>query len=177
MSWLSPFTEWGHVFWASWCDWMHPCFYVGAQIEYQTHFHICIKCSSSKLKHSRNMPVKRVPLLGIISSVQSLSRVWLFATPWIAARQASLSINNSRSLLKLMSIESVIPCSHLILCRPFSSCPQSLPASGSFPMSQLFAWGGQSIGVSASASVLPMNISSRMDWLDLPEVQGTLWPT
>ena len=54
---------------------------------------------------------------------------------------------------------------------PFSSCPQSLPASGSFPMSQLFAWGGQSIGVSASASVLPM-ISFRMDWLDLLAVQG-----
>ena len=61
---------------------------------------------------------------------------------------------------------------------PFSSCPQSLPASGSFPMSQLLAWGGQSIGVSASASVLPMNtqglISFRMDWLDLLAVQGTL---
>ena len=61
---------------------------------------------------------------------------------------------------------------------PFSSCPQSLPASGSFPMSQLITWGGQSIGVSASASVLPMNtqglISFRMDWLDLLAVQGTL---
>ena len=61
---------------------------------------------------------------------------------------------------------------------PFSSCPQSLPASGSFPLSQLFTWGGQSIGVSASASVLPMNIqdltSFRMDWLDLLAVQGTL---
>ena len=60
---------------------------------------------------------------------------------------------------------------------PFSSCPQSLPASGSFPMSQLFAWGGQNIGVSASALVLPMNpglISFRMDWLDLLAVQGTL---
>ena len=61
---------------------------------------------------------------------------------------------------------------------PFSSCPQSLAASGSFPMSQLFTWGGQSIGVSASASVLPMNTQNwsplRMDWLDLLEVQGTL---
>ena len=57
---------------------------------------------------------------------------------------------------------------------PFSSCPQSLPASESFPMSQLFAWGGQSIGVSASASVLPMNTQDfRMDWLDLLAVQGT----
>ena len=90
-----------------------------------------------------------------IQSVQLLCRVWLFATPWIVARQASLSITNSRSSLKLMSIESVMPSSHLILCRPLLLLPQSLPASGSFPMSQLFTWGGQSIGVSAVASFLP----------------------
>ena len=94
------------------------------------------------------------------SSVQSLSCVRLFVTPWITARQASLSITNSQSSPKLMSIESVIPSSHHPLI-PFSSCPQSLPASASFPMSQLFAWGGQSIGVSASASVLTMN---TQDW-------------
>ena len=82
---------------------------------------------------------------GIFSSVQSLNRVRLFVTPWTTACQTSLSITNSRSLLKLMSIRLVMPSSHLILCGPFSSCPQSLPASGSFPMSQLFAWGGQSI--------------------------------
>ena len=73
------------------------------------------------------------------SSVQSLSRVRLFATPWIAAHQASLSIINSQSLLKLISIESVMPSSHSSSVVPFSSCPQSLPASESFPMSQLFA--------------------------------------
>ena len=95
----------------------------------------------------------------MFSSVQSLSRVWLFVTPWIAARQAFLSITNSQSLLKFMPIESVMPSIHLILC--LSSCPQSLPASGSFPVSQLFAWGGQSIGVSASASGLPLN---PQDW-------------
>ena len=89
------------------------------------------------------------------SSVQSLSRVRIFATPWIAARQASLSIMNSRSSLRLKSIESVMPSSHLILCCPFSYCPQSLPSSESFPMSQLFAWGGQSTGVSVLASFLP----------------------
>ena len=65
----------------------------------------------------------------ISQSVQSLSRVWLFATPWIAARQASLSITNSRSLFKLMPIESVMPSSHLISVIPFSSCPQSFSAS------------------------------------------------
>ena len=74
---------------------------------------------------------------------------------------ASLSITNSWSLPKLMSIESVMPSSHLIFCRPLLLLPQSLPASGSFPMSQLFNWGGQSIGVLASASVLPMN---TQDW-------------
>ena len=90
-------------------------------------------------------------------SVQSLSRVRLFATPWIAARQASLSITNSRSSPRLPSIESVMPSSHLISSSvvPFSPCPQSLPASESFPMSQLFTWGGQSTGVSALASFLP----------------------
>ena len=88
------------------------------------------------------------------SSVQSLSRDRLFVTPWIAARQASLSITNSQSLLKLMSIEfDAIQPSHPPVV-PFSSCPYSLPASESFPMSQLLPWGGQSTGVSAATSVL-----------------------
>ena len=89
------------------------------------------------------------------NSVQSLSPVRLCATPWITARQASLSITISQSSLRLTSIESVMPSSHLVLCHPFSSCPQSLPASESFPMSQLFTWGGQSTGVSALALFLP----------------------
>ena len=93
--------------------------------------------------------------------VQSLSSVWLFETPWTAACQASLSFAISWSLLKLMSIESVIPSNHLTLCCPFSSCSQFFPASGSFPIGQFFASGGQSIGVSASESVLPTNIQDR----------------
>ena len=92
--------------------------------------------------------------------VQSLSCVQLFATPWTTAHQASLSFSVSRSLLKLMSVESVMPSNHLILCHPLSFCLQSFPASGSFPVSQLFVSGGQSIGASASASVLPVNIQS-----------------
>ena len=84
--------------------------------------------------------------------------VWLFVIPWTAACQASLSITNSWSLPKLMSIELVMPSKHLSSVVPFFSCLQSFPASGSFQMSQLLATGGQSIGVSASASVLPMNI-------------------
>ena len=78
--------------------------------------------------------------------------------------QPSLSITNSQSLLKLMSIESVMPSNHFTLCHPFSSCLQSFTASGSFPVSQFFASGGQSIGVSTSASVLSMNIQ---DWFPL----------
>ena len=99
------------------------------------------------------------------SSVQSLSRVRLFATPLITEHQASLSITNSQSPSKLMCIESIMPSSHLILCRLLLLLPpKSLPASGSFPMSQLFTWGGRSIGVSVSASVLPMN---TQDWSPL----------
>ena len=89
------------------------------------------------------------------SSVQSLSHVWLFATSWTAACQASLSITTSQSLLKLMSFKVVMPSNHLILSCPFS-CSQSFPASGSFSMSWLYVSSGHSIG--ASASVLPMNI-------------------
>ena len=86
------------------------------------------------------------------SSVQLLSHVWLFPTLWTAACQASLSITNSWSFLKLMFIKLVMPSSVV----PSSSCLQSFPASGSFPMSRFFSSGGQSFG--ASASVLPTNI-------------------
>ena len=92
---------------------------------------------------------------GYISSVQSLSRVRLFATPWFAARQASLSITISQSSLRLMSIESVMPSSHLRLGRPLLLLTPIPPASESSPLSQLFAWGGQSTGASALASFLP----------------------
>ena len=90
-------------------------------------------------------------------SVQSLSHVRLFVTPWTVARQASLSITNSWSLLKLMSIASVMP-SISSSVGPFSSHLRSFPASGSFLMSQFFASGGQRIGASVSESVLPVNI-------------------
>ena len=106
------------------------------------------------------------------SSVQSLSCVRLFATPCIAACQASLSITISRS-----SHPSSQWCHPAISSSvvPFSFCPQSLPASESFPMSQLFAWGGQSTGVSASASVLPMNIQDwyPLGWSDCISLQST----
>ena len=88
------------------------------------------------------------------SSVQSLSRVRLFVTPWIAARQASLSITISRSSLRLTSIKSKCHPAISSSVVPFSSCPQSLPAPESFPVSQLFAWGVQSTGA-ALAAFLP----------------------
>ena len=103
------------------------------------------------------------------SSVQSLTCVQLFVTPWTAAGQFPLSITNCCSLLKLMSIESMIPSNHLILCRPLLLLPSIFPSIRVFQMSQFFASGGQSIGVSHSASVLPMNIQNRF-----PAVQGTL---
>ena len=101
-----------------------------------------------------------IPLLRTtqFSSVQLLSCVQLLVTPWTAVCQASLSFTISQSLLKFMSIELVMPSNHLVVYWPFSSCLQSFPASGSLPMHQFFVSGGQSIGVSASASVLPMNI-------------------
>ena len=95
----------------------------------------------------------------LIVAVQLLSCFWLFTTPWTAARQASLFFTTSQSLLKLMPIDSVMPSNHLILSfsvPPFSSRLQSFPASGSFLMNQLFLSGGQSIGASVSASVLPI---------------------
>ena len=96
-----------------------------------------------------------------VSSVQWLSHVLLFATPWTAARQASLLITDSWSLPKLMSFESVMPSNHLILCCPLLLLPSIFPSIRSFQMSQFFASDSQSIGVSPSASVLPMNIQ---DW-------------
>ena len=110
--------------------------------------------------------------------VQSLTHVWLFVTAWTVSCQASLSFTISLSLLKLSPL---IQWCHPTISSsvvPFSSCLWSFPASRSFPMSQLFTSSGQSIGASASASVLPMNtqelISFRIDWFDLLAVQGTL---
>ena len=137
---------------------------------------------------------------GFAVVVQSLSHVWLFVIPWTAAYQAFLSIIVSQSLLKLMSIESVLPTIYKIDISisirsiykidptisssviPFSFCLQSFPTLGSFPMNQLFTSGGQSIG-SFSFSISPSNeysglFSFRIDWFDLLAVQvfsSTIW--
>ena len=112
------------------------------------------------------------------SSVQSLSSVWLLATPWITARQASLSITNSWSSLKLMSIESVMPSSHLILCRPLLRLPPIPPSIRVFSNDSTLRMRWPKYW-SFSFSIIPSTehpglISFRMDWLDLLAVQGTL---
>ena len=114
----------------------------------------------------------------LFSSVQSLSGVRLFVTPWTAAYQACLSITNSRSLPKLMSIELVMPCNHLILCCPLLLLPSIIPSIRVFSNESVlfFRWPKY---WSFSFNISPSNdhsglISFRMDWLDLLAVQGTL---
>ena len=163
----------------NWQDWMSWSTFFECWVLSQL-FHSPLSISSS----SSLVPLYFLPLKCYLnsvqfSSVQSISRVRLFMTPWIAARQASMSITNSRSSLRLTSIESVMmPSSHLILCRPLLLLP-SIPASTRvFPMSQLFVWGGQNTGDSALASFLPKKSQdwspSGWNWLDLLAVQGTL---
>ena len=119
----------------------------------------------------------QVPRVGseLYQFVLSLSHVRLFLTPWAVARQASLSITSSQSLCKLMShrIVDAIQPSHPLV--PFSSCLQSFPVLGSFQMSQFFASGGRNIGISASASVLPMNIQDWFPpgWISWISLQAT----
>ena len=113
-----------------------------------------------------------------IRSDQSLSRVRLFVTPWIAARQASLSITNSRSSLRLMSIKSVMPSSHLILCRSFLLLPPIPPCIRVFSNESTLRMRWPKYW-SFSFSIIPSKeipglISFRMDWLDFLAVQGTL---
>ena len=105
-------------------------------------------------------------------AVQSLSYVQFFATPWTVGCQASLSFTTSQSMLKLMSIESVMPSNRLILCCPLLLLPSMFPVSRSFQMSWLLASGGQIFAVSASASVLPRDIQGWFplewpDWISL----------
>ena len=113
-----------------------------------------------------------------ISSVHSLSRVWHFATAWTVAQQASLSINNSWSLLKLMSIESVMPSNHLILCCPLLLLPSIFPSIRVFPNESVIhiSWPKYwsfSFSISSSKEYSGL-ISFRIDWFDLLAVQGTL---
>ena len=152
----------------------------------RTPFTIISMKISNKLQQDHLLfycPTPIISIMAIIktfqfSSVQSLSRVRLFVTPWITASQASLSITNSRSSLRLTSIESVMPSSHLILGRPLLLLPPIPPSirvfsnESTLPMRWPKYW-------SFSLSIIPSKeipglISFRMDWLDLLAVQGTL---
>ena len=133
------------------------------------------RCSASSIISKMQIKTKlRYHLTPVrVSSVQLLNRVWLFAMPWTAARQAFLSITNSQSLLKLAPTESVMPSNHLILCRPLLLLPSVFPSIRVFSDESIFfALGGQSIGVSASTSVLPMNIQ---DWFPLGWTDWISW--
>ena len=139
---------------------------------------ILIKVRTTDPRVTLKFPFVSMCNKGYISSVQSLSRVQLFATPWIATHQASLSITNSQSLLRPTSIESVMPSSHLVLCRPLlllSPIPPSITVFSNkstlhirWPKYWSFSF---SIILSKE---IPGLISFRMDWLDLLAVQGTL---
>ena len=127
--------------------------------------------------YGAELPVKQLCIYQF-SSVQLLSCVRLFAAPWIAARQASLSITNSQSLLKLMSIGLVMPSSHLILCFPLLLLPPIPPSIRAFSNESTLRMRWPKYW-SFSFSISPSNehpglISFRMDWLDLLAVQGTL---
>ena len=149
------------------------------QILYHLRHHTQVEEEGLAQKTSSEWLFSRVKLYGIwwSSSVQSFSHVWLFVTPWTAARQASLSITNSRSLLKLMSIDSVMPSNYLILCRPLLLLPSIFPSIRVFSNESalLIKWPKY---WSFSFSISPSNelsglISLRIDWLDFLAVQGT----
>ena len=125
---------------------------------------LCLLC----LLHCQwdSLPLCHLESLYIYSNIsaQFLTRVWLFATPWIAAHQASLSITSSQNLLKLMSIETEMPSNHLIFCHPLLLPPSIFPSIRVFSKSQFFTSGSQNIGVSPSTSVVPVN---TQDWSPL----------
>ena len=134
---------------------------------------ICVKALLLAIKATHNsgrflLKTSSIRLVQF-SSVQSLSHVRLFATLWIEARQASLFFTIAQSLLKLMSIKLMMPSKHLILCHPLLLMPSIFSSMNIFSNESLFASGGQSLGASASAPVLSMNIH---DWYP---VELTLW--
>ena len=142
-----------------------------------SHIHAPTLWKSCFFSPSVSQSVHSLSYVLRISSVQLLSRVWLFATPWTAAHQASLSIINSLSLLKLISIESVMPSNHLILCWPLLLLPSIFPSIRVFSESALrIRWpkyGSFSFNINPSSEYSAL-IPFRIDWFDLLAVQGTL---
>ena len=175
---LGGCSPWGHKE-SDTTEWLHFHFH---HIWIGRNCHICFSKAVAQV-HSDNFhncaKESEIFLCGRVQfgSVQSLSRVWLFMTPWIAARKASLSITNSRSLPKLMSIESVMPSSHIILCHPLLLLPPTPPSIRVFSNKSTLrmrwpkCW---SFSFSISPSSEHPGLIFRMDWLDLLAVQGTL---
>ena len=140
-----------------------------------THAPLCLKVEGLLPPKAAIFPVCTVVITVV---VQLLSCVQLFATPWTAARQASLSITNSWSLLKLMSMESVMPSNHLILCCPLLLLPSIFPSIRVFSNESVLCirwpkYWSFSFSISPSSKYLWL-ISFRIDWFDLLAVQGTL---
>ena len=163
---------------------LSTCTYVHCTHIHTSEVHTCVgKVTASRRRCSRCLPQIPLALTVLIhvsqfSSVQSLSHVWLFATPWIAARQASLSITNSWSSLKLTSISSVMPSSQLTLCHPLFLLLPIPPSIRVFSNESTLhmrwpKYWSFSFSISPSKEI-PGLISFRMDWLDLLAVQGTL---
>ena len=157
------------LFWWSfhWYEW-------GVKVSY----YYCVTVNLSSYVCKCLSYVLRCSYVGCISSVQSLSCVRLFVTPWIAACQASLSITNSQGLLRLMSIESVMPSSHLILCCPLLLLPSICPSIRVFSNESVlhirwWKYWSFSFSISPSSEYSGL-ISFRTDWMDLLAVQGTL---
>ena len=165
--WLQPWHSaqlryhWTETHWISlnsfnWIPWIHS-------VEFNEYHWTEIQFSSD-ISHDTSVQ---------FNSVQSLSHVQLFVTQWIAACQASLSITNSQSLFKLMSIESVTPSNHLILCCPLLLLPSIFPSIRVFSNELAITSGGQSIGASASAPVLPdVQDSFSLGWTGLISLQS-----
>jgi len=192
---IVPLTLWHYVSLFSLANWVNWCLYdilaftlVGLLLPFQQLFYLFL------IQWSFVFSIRAIPYLTCFlqvyspspyhsfqpqfSSVQSLSRVRLFATPWIAARQASLSITNSRSSPKLMFIESVMPSSHLIFCCPLLLLPPIPPSIRVFSNESTLRMRWPKYW-SFSFSIIPSKeipglISFKMDWLDLLAVQGTL---
>ena len=154
-------------------------FYLTFKYEFILFFHVTVSCPSGNLFYFYLIPTTILMYLAHqFSSVQSLSHVRLFTTPWTAARHISLSITNSWSLLKLMSIELVIPSNHLILCCPLLLLPSILPSIRVFSNESVLRirWPKDwsiSFSISRSNEYSGL-ISFRIDWFDLLAVQGTL---
>ena len=166
LDWL-VFYDWGFSLFALWCPLSAPAILVGFLLPWMWGITLWLHQQSAATAAYIQF-----------SSVQSLSRVRLFVTPWMAARQASLSITNSRSSLILTSIESVIPSSHLILCHPLLLLPPIPPSIKVFSNKSTLRmrwpkYWSFSFSISPSKEI-PGLIPFRMDWLDLLAVQGTL---